>query len=41
MDMYQHSLTGKAADWAVHKQKSHQQVGQVAIMSIEAIVNQD
>ena len=41
MDAYRHSLTGKAADWAVHKQKSHQQVGQAAMMLIEAIVNQD
>jgi len=41
MDAYQHGLTGKAADWAVHKQKSHRRVGQAAMMSIEAVVNRD
>jgi len=32
-------LTGKVAEWVVHKQKSHRQVGQAAMMSIEAVVN--
>ena len=41
MVAYRHGLTEKAADWAVHKQKLHRQVGQVAMMSIEAVVNRD
>ena len=32
-------LTGKVAEWAVHKQKSHCQVGPRAMMSVAAIVN--
>jgi len=41
MDAYQQGLTGKAAEWAVQKQKSHQRVGQGAMMSIEAVLNWD
>jgi hypothetical protein len=41
MDAYQHGLTGKAADWAVWKQKAHRQVRQAAMMSIEAVINQE
>jgi len=39
MDAYQQGLTGKAAEWAVRKQKSHRRVGQQAMMSIEAVLN--
>jgi len=39
MDAYQQGLTEKAAKWAVCQQKSHQQVGQGAMMAIEAILN--
>jgi hypothetical protein len=39
MDAYRQGLTGKAADWAVQKQKSHRKVGQGAMMSIEAVLN--
>ncbi len=41
MDAYRWGLTGKAAEWAVHKQKSHQKVGQQAMASIEAVLNTD
>jgi hypothetical protein len=39
MDAYRAGLTGKAAEWAVRKQKSHRQVGPQAMMSVAAIVN--
>jgi hypothetical protein len=39
MDAYRKGLTGKAADWAVHKQKSHRRAGPQAIMSVEAVLN--
>jgi hypothetical protein len=39
MDTYWQGLTGKAAEWAIHQQKSHQQVGQGAMMAIKAILN--
>ena len=39
MSAYRQGLTGKAAEWAVRKQKSHRRVGQQAMMSIEAIMN--
>lgn len=39
MDVYWQGLTGRAAEWAVQKQKSHQRVGAHTIMSIDAIVN--
>jgi len=39
MDAYRQGLTGKAADWAVRKQKSHRKIGQHAMMSIEAVLN--
>jgi hypothetical protein len=39
MDMYRQGLTGKAAKWAIHKQKAHRRVGQWAMMAIEAILN--
>jgi len=41
MDAYQHGLTGKAAEWAVRKQKSHRRVGSGATMSIAAVMNQN
>ena len=39
MSAYRAGLTGKAAEWAVHKQKSHQRVGPEAMMLVDAIVN--
>jgi len=39
MSAYQLGLTGKAAAWAVHKQKQHCQVSERAMMSIEAVLN--
>ncbi|OAX32176.1 hypothetical protein K503DRAFT_870286 [Rhizopogon vinicolor AM-OR11-026] len=36
MSAYRLGLTGKAAEWAVQKQKQHRQVSQRAMMSIEA-----
>ena len=39
MTAYHASLTGKTAEWVVHKQKSHWRVGPEAIMSIDAIIN--
>ena len=32
-------LTGKAAEWAVRKQKQHRQVSWAAMMSIDAVLN--
>lgn len=40
MDAYWRGFTGKAAEWAVRKQKSHRTVSQSAMMSIEAVLNQ-
>ncbi|KIK80615.1 hypothetical protein PAXRUDRAFT_158193, partial [Paxillus rubicundulus Ve08.2h10] len=37
LSAYQLGLSGKAADWAVHKQKQHQQVSQGVMMAIEAL----
>lgn len=39
MDAYRKGLTGKAAEWAVRKQKSHRKVGQQAMLSIDAVLN--
>jgi hypothetical protein len=39
MSAYQLGLTGKAAAWAVRKQKQHRQVSQAAMMSIDAVLN--
>jgi hypothetical protein len=39
MDAYRRGLTGKAAAWAVKKQKAHRRVGQQAMSSIEAVLN--
>ncbi|KAH9177651.1 hypothetical protein EDB89DRAFT_1426298 [Lactarius sanguifluus] len=39
MDAYRHGLTGKAAEWAVRKQKSHRRVGPQVMMSVDAILN--
>jgi hypothetical protein len=39
MDAYRQGLMGKAAKWAVHKQKAHRPVGQRAMMAIEAVLN--
>jgi len=41
MDAYRQGLTGKAAEWAVWKQKLHWRVRQGAMMSIEAVLNWD
>jgi len=38
MDAYQIGLTGRAADWAVNRQKSHRRVGEQAMTSIEAVL---
>jgi len=38
MSAYRLGLTGKAAEWAVQKQKQHRQVSQRAMMSIEAVL---
>jgi hypothetical protein len=35
---YQEGLTGKAAEWAVRQQKSHQRAGEQAMQSIEGNV---
>jgi len=40
MDAYQKGLTGKAAAWAVKKQKGHCVVSQQAYMQLEAVLNQ-
>ena len=39
MSAYQKGLTGKAAAWAVRKQRQHHQVSNQAIMSIDAVLN--
>jgi hypothetical protein len=39
MNVYWKGLMGEAAAWVVQKQKSHQRVGQGAMMSIEAVLN--
>jgi hypothetical protein len=39
MSAYRQGLTGRVAEWAVQKQKSHQRVGKQAMMSIDAVVN--
>jgi hypothetical protein len=36
---YRMGLTGKAAEWGVHKQKQHRQVSQCAMMAIEAVLS--
>ena len=41
MDTYQQGLTGRAAEWAVQKQKAHWRVGQGAMMLIEAVLNRN
>ena len=38
-DAYQNHLTRKAAEWAVHKQKSHRRIAPEAMMSVHTIVN--
>ena len=39
MSAYRMGLTGKAAEWAVKKQKGHRQVSHSAMMSIEAVLD--
>ena len=39
MDAYRKGLTGKAAAWAVKKQKGHRAVSQHAYMQLEAVLN--
>jgi len=41
MDAYWQGLIGKAANWAIWKQKAHQRVGQAAMMLIEAVLNRN
>ncbi len=36
MDAYCNGLTGKAAEWAVKKQKSHHTVSEAAMAAMEA-----
>ncbi|EIN05877.1 hypothetical protein PUNSTDRAFT_115780 [Punctularia strigosozonata HHB-11173 SS5] len=38
MSAYRKGLTGKAAEWAVRKQKSHRAVSERAMMSIDAVL---
>ncbi|ETW82033.1 hypothetical protein HETIRDRAFT_317863, partial [Heterobasidion irregulare TC 32-1] len=40
MDAYRMGLTGKAAEWAVRKQKSHRRAGPRTIMSVDAMLHQ-
>ena len=37
---YQLGLTGRAAEWAVHKQKQHQSVSRAAMVALEYILVQ-
>jgi hypothetical protein len=39
MSAYRMGLTGKAAEWAVRKQRQHRQVSQRAMMAIEAVLS--
>jgi len=39
MDAYRGGLTGKAAEWAVRKQKSHRKAAPDGIMTIDAVLN--
>ena len=39
MSAYWLGLTGKAAKWAVRKQRQHRQVSQRAMMAIDAVLN--
>jgi hypothetical protein len=39
MDAYRKGLTGKAAAWAVKKQKGHRAVSRRAYMQLEAVLN--
>jgi hypothetical protein len=38
MDAYRMGLSGRAAEWAVNKQKSHRRVGAQAMKFIEAVL---
>lgn len=40
MSVYHLGLTGKAAVWAVRKQKQHWQVSKTAMMLIDAVVHE-
>ncbi|KAG2068243.1 hypothetical protein BDR04DRAFT_1025036, partial [Suillus decipiens] len=40
LSAYRLGLTGKAAEWAVRKQKQHRAVSQQAMMAIEAVLSQ-
>jgi hypothetical protein len=39
MDAYWRGLTGKAAEWAVQKQKLHRRAEKHAMMSVDAVLN--
>jgi len=41
MAAYREGLTGKAAEWAVRKQKSHRRAGEQAMKLIEAVVDRN
>ena len=39
MSAYRQGLTGKAAEWAVKKQRSHRAISRRAMLAIESILN--
>lgn len=39
MSAYRRGLTGKAAEWAVKKQKGHRSVSNSAMMHLDAVLN--
>ena len=39
MSAYRMGLTGKAAEWAVRKQKGHRAVSSSAMMHLDAVLN--
>jgi hypothetical protein len=39
MSAYRQGLTGKAAEWAVQKQKQHRAVSQSAMAALDAVVD--
>jgi hypothetical protein len=38
MSAYRHGLTGKAADWAVRRQKAHRTITEAGMKALEAVV---
>jgi len=39
MDTYRKGITGRVAEWAVRKHKSHRRAGQQAMMLVDAVLN--